>query len=163
MPDGQSAAGGLSGTSRQSRNRRFGSAHEVGRRVSLGVLGAAGIAFVAGLVFREPLASLIVGAGLCAGVAAVASRRLLDSDLRAALELRNDHDCHERAEWKAETGTSMPRTPRTAAQWLLAHPRERGRVALPVALGRLDEADEAIAEVEPRTPEEAFSLDILRH
>ena len=136
--------------------------NDVARRVSLGVLGAAGIAFVAGLVFREPLVSLIVGAGLCAGVAAVVSRRLLDPDLRAAIELRNDHDCHERAEWKADTRTSMPRTPRAAAQWLLAHPRERGRAALLVALGRLDEADQAIAEVEPRTPEEAFGLEILR-
>jgi hypothetical protein len=89
-------------------------------------------------------------------------RPFRSAEFAAAAELISDHDCHERAEWKAETGTSMPRGLRAAKLWLLAHPTGPGRASLLLPLGRLEEADAAIGAIKTTTPEGEFGVEILR-
>jgi hypothetical protein len=87
---------------------------------------------------------------------------LLDADRRAGLELVLDHNCHEAWEWKAESGTKLPTTASAARRWLEDHPEGTGRASMLLRLGRLSDADAAIGEMKPDTPEEAFGVEILR-
>jgi hypothetical protein len=78
------------------------------------------------------------------------------------LELLFDHNCHERWEWKQETGTNVPGNAVAARRWLDDHPTGKGRASMLLRVSRLVEADAAIAAIEPDTPEEAFGVEILR-
>jgi hypothetical protein len=120
----------------------------------------AGIAV--GLVARQPVLAGLTAAVITAVGAALAWAWLLDPKRRAGLELLFDHDCHERWEWKQDTGTNLPRNAKGARVWLEDHPTGDGRAALLVRLGRLVEADAAIAAIEPQSPETAFAVEILR-
>jgi hypothetical protein len=115
-----------------------------------------------GLITRQPALAGLTTAAITAASAALIWTWLLDPERRAGLELLFDHDCHERWEWKQDTGTNLPRNAKAARVWLEDHPTGDGRAALLVRLGRLVEADAAIAAIEPRTPEEAFGVEILR-
>jgi len=115
-----------------------------------------------GLITRQPALAGLATAAITAAGAALIWTWLLDPQRRAGLELLFDHDCHERWEWKQETGTKLPRNAIAARAWLEDHPTGDGRAAILVRLGRLVEADVAIAAIEPKTPEEAFAVEILR-
>lgn len=120
------------------------------------------------------IGTVVVGAGAgslflagCTAVAlwtigaVVAWLPFSDPAFRAAAELYFDHNCHEAAEWKRETGTSMPRGRRAAERWLDAHPKASGRASLLLFLGRISEADRAMAARRPTTAVEAFELELL--
>lgn len=146
---------------------------DVGRRIVGPIWPLARDTFIAGVVagLAAAAATLVSGSwvaglatGLLGGLLALSAAwwDLRDPDLRAALELLRDHDCHERAEWRAETGTRMPRRVPAMRSWLAEHPTGPGRASVLLALGCLDEA---LAEVESRSaksPEEAFGLEIIR-
>lgn len=85
-----------------------------------------------------------------------------DAAFRAAAELYFDHNCHEAAEWKRDTGTSMPRGRRAMERWVEEHPKSSARASLLLILGRVSEADRAIAARRPTTDVEAFELELLR-
>jgi hypothetical protein len=116
----------------------------------------------AGLLTRQPALAGLVAVLVTAVGAALAWPWLLDPKCRAGLELLFDHDCHERFEWKEETGTNIPRNAVAAGRWLDDHPTGEGRASILLRLGRLVEADAAIAAIEPHTPEEAFGVEIMR-
>jgi hypothetical protein len=131
-------------------------------RMGVVVVVTPGIAFAIALMAPDRLISiggglsvLFVGLGLTA--LPLRGRRF-----RAARELVADHNCHEAAEWKEETGTKMPRGLKAMERWLANHPVSPGRASLLLPLGRIAEADTAIAAIVPSTPEEAFAVDILR-
>jgi hypothetical protein len=126
------------------------------------VLGSAVLGGFVAILTRQPV--LAVGVTLLAALASAAFffRPALDRPFRRAMELFYDHLCHERWEWKQETGVAMPSTPARMRQWLLAHPTGPGRASILLAVGRLDDAERAIDEIRPATPEEAYGVDILR-
>jgi hypothetical protein len=128
--------------------------------VGFGLAIAAG--FATSVATREPMLGAGVSLLLAAAVAIISWLPFADPTFRRAAELFHDHNCHERAEWKATTGTPMPRGLPAVERWVAAHPDAPGRASLLVLLGRLDEADRAIANTQPKTPEEAFSLEITR-
>ena len=134
----------------------------MGRRMILGFVAATGLGLGAALATHSPYVG--TGVGLAASLVAALAAWIpfIDPEFRGAAELFYDHDCHERAEWKAETGTSMPRGMKAVDRWLAAHPTGPGRASLLLPAGRLEEADQAIAAIIPKSPEEAFSVDILR-
>jgi hypothetical protein len=135
---------------------------ELGRRtLGAGLAGALVTVLVVGAT-GDPLSALAAGIVAMVGIDLVAWRPLRDPGLRGAVELLSDHDCHERAEWQAETGTKAPATVAAMTRWLTTHPTGPGRAALLLGLGRLDEAEREIDRIEPKTPEEAFGVDILR-
>lgn len=115
-----------------------------------------------GLITRQPALAGLTSAVITAVGAAFIWTWLLDPKRRAGLELLFDHDCHERWEWKQETGTKLPRNATAARAWLEDHPTGEGRASILLRLGRLVEADTAIDVIEPDTPEEAFGVAILR-
>jgi hypothetical protein len=122
----------------------------------------AGLGVVATSASRSPLIGSLSGLGAAAMIGAIALLPFASAGLRGAFELINDHNVHERAEWRAETGTRLPVGIRRQEQWLVDHPMGPGRASVLLALGRLAEADEAIAQIEPATPEEQFGAEILR-
>jgi hypothetical protein len=102
--------------------------------------------------------------GLLGGLLALSAAwwDLRDPDLRAALELLSDHECHERAAWRAETGTPMPRRVPAMRSWLTDHPTGPGRASVLLALGRLDAALAEVESTSPKGPDEAFGFEIVR-
>lgn len=136
--------------------------HRMTRRMVLGFACAAVLALIAGLVTGRPMVALLVGVAASVVAGAIAWRSFFDDEFRQAVELTFDHDCHERAEWKAENGTSIPRNRAAMNRWLLDHPTSPGRASLLIAAGRLDEADAAIDAMTPSTPEQAFNVEVLR-
>jgi hypothetical protein len=131
-----------------------------GLLVALGI--GAGLALVATSASRSPLTGALSGLAAASVIGVIALLPFADAGLRGALELINDHGTHERAEWRAETGTSIPRGFRRQEQWLVDHPVGPGRATILLILGRLAEANEAIALIEPATPEERFGVEIDR-
>jgi hypothetical protein len=115
-----------------------------------------------GLVTRQPVLAGVASVVVVVIGGAFAWPWLLDPKRRAGLELLLDHNCHERWEWKQETGTNVPRNAVAARRWLDDHPTGEGRASMLLRVGRLAEADAAIAAIEPDTPEEAFGVEILR-
>ena len=87
---------------------------------------------------------------------------LRSAGARAAIEVLNDHNCRELAEWKTATGTSLPRTVRDSRRWLREHPDSPGRATVLARVGQLAEARAVIDAATPATPEDAFGLAILR-
>lgn len=124
----------------------------------LGAVLAAGL----GLALHDPLRAGMAGLAVALVAFAAGWWPMSNPDLRAALELVSDHDCHERAEWKRETGTSVPRGVAAMRRWLLAHPSGPGRASILLRMGQLEEADRAIGAIEPSTQEERFGVEILR-
>ena len=132
------------------------------RLTSLGIVVGTAIASFFAIYGRSPLLGIAAGVAITGVCVVFAWRPLLDPDLRGAVELVNDHNCHERAEWRAETGTKVPVGVAAMERWLASHPSGPGRASVLLRMGRLDAADRAIAEMEPKTPEEAFGIEILR-
>lgn len=132
------------------------------RLSAIGTGLGAGAAFGLGLSLQDPVRAGLAGLAFAVVGFVAAWSPISDPDLRAALELVSDHDCHERAEWKRETGIAVPAGDAAARRWLLAHPTGPGRASILLRLGQLDDADRAIEAIEPSTPEEAFGVDILR-
>jgi hypothetical protein len=128
----------------------------------IGYFIAAASTLLAASRLGSPALGALVGAGVMAVTTAVAWRPLLRPDIRAAIELMSDHDCHESAEWRRETGTRVPIGVASMERWLTAHPSGPGRASILLRLGRLNEADRAIDAILPKTPEEAFGVEILR-
>ena len=140
----------------------YGPINRVYRPSAIGAVVGATVALVLGLAVHDPLRAGLTGLAIALVAFVAGWWPMADPDLRAALELVSDHDCHERAEWKRETGTSVPIGVGAMRRWLVAHPSGPGRASVLIRMGQLDEADRAIDAIEPSTPEEAFGVDILR-
>lgn len=123
---------------------------------------AAVVGFGIAITTRSPIAGALTGIALSGVAAVVAWRPFLDPKMRAAAELYYDHDCHERWEWKAEHGAAPPRNRAGFETWLETNPGGHDAAAVLLTFGRLADADVAIAATTPRSPEEAYSLEILR-
>lgn len=136
--------------------------NSLAQKFAVGFAISMAIAAAVGTASQQPSLTAVVGIGLSIVVAVVAWAPLADARFRKGLELVYDHNCHEAAEWKAETGTSMPRGLPAVAKWLEANPTSRGRASLLLVVGRIEEADAAIAAIEPRTPAEAFDIELAR-
>jgi hypothetical protein len=132
-------------------------------RLTIFAFGLATVAgLLAGLWTRQPIVCAVVGLDVALLGALVAWWPCFDPWIRDAIEVVYDHDHLERAQWKAETGTSLPRGIRAARRWLAKHPEGPGRASMLLRVGRLEEADRAMAATVPGTPEAAFDLEILR-
>jgi len=134
----------------------------VARWVPLALAVGCAIAAAATVELRSPWLGALIGGAIAAVLTAIAWARYWSADLRGAAELISDHNCHELAEWRAETGTSIPIGVAAMEQWLANHPSGDGRASVLLRLGRLDEAGVAIDAIEPSTPEEAYGVEILR-
>src|SRR5947209_10510883 len=75
--------------------------------VGFGLAIAAG--FATTIATRDPLLGTAVSLLLSSAVAIIAWLPFGDPRYRRAAELFYDHNCHELAEWKAKSGTPMPR------------------------------------------------------
>ena len=146
---------------------------DVGRRIMGPIWTLARDTFAAGVVagLAAAVVTLVSGSwvaglatGLLGGLLALCAGwwDLRSPDVRAALELLSDHDCHERAGWRAETGSPMPRRVPAMRSWLADHPTGPGRASVLLALGRLDEALAEVDSASPKGPEEAFGFEIIR-
>jgi hypothetical protein len=130
---------------------------------ALSVIAGLGV----GLVTRQPVLAGVVATAVGVIGTGVAWPWLLAADHRAGLEVVLDHSRRERAEWKRDTGTTMPMTARGASRWLREHPIRDGAAAdahasMLLRVGRLAEAEAALTALEPRTPDEAFGIEIGR-
>jgi hypothetical protein len=134
----------------------------ISKWMSNGFALAAVVAFGIGITARSPIAGALTGIVLSAVAALVAWRPFRDPKMRAAAELYYDHDCHERWEWKAEHGKPPPRNRAGYEAWLDSNPAGHDAASILLTFGRLAEADSAIAATAARTPEEAYSLEVLR-
>jgi hypothetical protein len=134
----------------------------ISKWMSNGFALAAVVGFGIAITTRSPIAGALTGLGLSALAALVAWRPFLDPKTRAAAELFYDHDRHEREEWKADHGTAPPRNRAGYETWLETNPAGHDAASILLMFGRLADADAVIAATTPRTPEEAFSIDILR-
>ena len=118
------------------------------------------VAAVGSAVSRSPLvggASGLLAAGL---IFVSAAWSLAYPDRRGALELINDHHAIEQAEWRAEVGGRIPVGIARQERWLRDHPSGPGRATVLQVLGRLEDADVAINEREPTTPDERFGVEL---
>ncbi|MEI7744124.1 MAG: hypothetical protein WCK58_10300 [Chloroflexota bacterium] len=132
------------------------------RMLVAGVVGLAAAA-VAHLLVADWLTGTLIGLGITVAGLIVASWPLRDHRLRAALELYSDHIALERDEWKLFTGTKLPSGFAAMERWLDENPdAEHGRAAMLAGLGRLDEAEAAIASRPVRTAQEHFERELLR-
>jgi hypothetical protein len=132
------------------------------RFTAIGAALGAAVALALGITTHDPLRAGLAGLAVALVAFSVGWWPMSDPVLRAALELISDHDCHERAEWKRETGTSVPAGVKAMRRWLLEHPSGPGRASVLLQMGQLDEADQAIEAIQASTPEEAFGVEILR-
>ena len=123
---------------------------------------SAGLGTAIGMVLHQPVWAAVTAAAVGLSGTLAAWSWLLDRPARQGAELVWDHNCREMAQWKAETDSRYPQSVAAARSWLAAHPAGPGRASILLRLGRLAEADTAIEAVTAKTPEEAFSLDILR-
>jgi hypothetical protein len=145
--------------------RLYGPINRAYRSSAIGAALGAAVSLALGLAIHDPFRAGLAGLAVALVGFAAGWWRILDPDLRAALELVSDHDCHERAEWKRETGTSVPIGVAAMRRWLVTHPSGPGRASVLLRMGQLEEADraiDAIDAIEASTPEEAFSVDVLR-
>lgn len=125
------------------------------------IIGAIGL--IAGLLFARsgsPDGAIGVAAAAIA-LEVIPWAWLRHADSRAALELVMDHDRYERSEWRRDTGTKRPSNLKRLRAWSEGHPSGPGRASALLRLGRLEEADRAIALMPSSTPDEAFARDIL--
>ena len=125
---------------------------------ALALIIAVGVGVLAG----DALATLVLGVLLSAAGLLVAWARLADPDVRAIVELVTEHDASEAAAWKEATGTSRPCTPNAIRKWLENHPTSPNRASLLLAVGRLDEARQALEAARPETEVDAFDQEITR-
>jgi hypothetical protein len=126
-----------------------------------GALGVTvGVAFAIAILSHHPLITAVVGLGAAASAMSYAWWPLTNSSFRHATEIYYDHFRREHARWFALTGGPMPRKPADQEAWLIAHPDSRGRSGILFSLGRLQEADAALASVEPATLDERFERDL---
>jgi hypothetical protein len=132
------------------------------KSLARGFGASAGLGLIVGLISREPIVGAGVGLLLSLASVLVIWRPFTGAPFMRAAELYYDHDCHERAEWRAETGTPMPRGLKAFDAWLTANPAAPERASLLLPLGRLGEADSAIDAMEPATPGDTFGVEILR-
>jgi hypothetical protein len=132
------------------------------KRMTLGFLAAIVVGSIAGIATREPLIGLALAFNLTLVAAAIAWWPMFDPAFRSAAELLLDHSCHELAQWKAETGTSMPRGMAAATRWIAQHPGAPGAASLLLFVGRLRDADRAIEAIDVATPEATFAVELLR-
>lgn len=132
------------------------------RNTGWAFLAGAPVAFVIGLLTGDRLLAVALGLVVMLVGFALAWLPLLDRRFRLAKEVFEDHNCHEAADWKKRTGTKMPQGLKQIEQWLTLHPNTRGRVALLLPMGRLAEADAAIAAYVPESQEDAFGVELLR-
>ena len=126
------------------------------------VIAGGPTAFIVGLVSNDRIGSIAVGLVVLGIGALILLPRYWNRNARLAMELFNDHNCHERAEWKRETGTRMPLTLKAAERWLVEHPTGPNGAGLLLALGRVAEVDERMAKYVPDTPDHAFDVELLR-
>jgi hypothetical protein len=140
----------------------YGPINRAYRFSAIGAALGAVLSVTLGLTVHDPLRAGLAGLAIALVAFAAGWWPMTDPDLRAALELVSDHDCHERSEWKRETGTAVPIGVAAMRRWLVAHPSGPGRASVLIRMGQLDEADRAIDAIEPSTPEEAFGVDVLR-
>lgn len=120
-----------------------------------------------GLITRQPVLAGVVATAVGVIGTALAWPWLLAADHRAGFELVLDHSRRESAEWKQDTGTRMPTTARAATRWLREHPIRDGapvdaHASMLLRVGRLAEAEAALTALVPRTPDEAFGIEIGR-
>lgn len=123
---------------------------------------SAGLGTAIGMALHQPGWAAVTAAAVGLSGTLAAWSWLLDRPAREGAELVWDHNCYELAQWKAATGGRYPRSAKAARAWLDAHPEAPGRASILLRFGRLAEADVAIEAAQAQTPEEAFSLDILR-
>ena len=121
-----------------------------------------GSAMIGSVGSHSPLIGGAIGLLLAGLIWVLAAWSLADPARRAAIELINDHNAFERAEWRAEIGGRIPVGVARQERWLADHPSGPGRATVLQALGRLDEADKVINEIEPTTPDERFGMEVLR-
>ena len=125
--------------------------------------GVATVLAIAPHLLGWPVVQAMLLGMVAAGVAlALASIPSADRDLRRAMELFWNHQFREAREWKAETGTRMPRGRAAIARWLDEHPEGPGRGTLLTSIGRFAEAERAWTLVPHPGPDEAFGIEIQR-
>jgi hypothetical protein len=132
------------------------------RRLMIGFGLAAVAGLVVGLATRQPLLAAVVAFDASLLAALIAWWPFFDPYFRAAAELFYDHDARERAEWKAKTGTPLPRGLKASERWLGENPTAPGRASLLLVVGRIEEADRAIDASKTDTPIAAFDAALLR-
>ncbi len=134
--------------------------------VAKGLYLATGLALFVGTFlhgFGAPIAiANLFGAAGAIVFVGIAAMPLRDPELRAAIELISNHQVREAREWKAETGTRMPRSRPAARRWLDTRPGAVGSGTMLTVIGRFAEADGYWRDHPGATPEEAFSVEVQR-
>jgi hypothetical protein len=143
----------------RSAFRRLGSVVKA-LYIWVGVATGIGLAaHLAGLDIWLANAVALVAALVCIGLACLPFR---DRTLRTANEIIANHQLREGREWRAETGTRMPRGRPAIRRWLDEHPDTPGRGSLLTVIGRFAEAEVCWRSATPDTPGATFAIEIQR-
>jgi hypothetical protein len=135
-------------------------------RATTGLLAACTLATTAVLIPHMlvlPIdVALLIGIGATALIFGIASLPFGDADLRAAVELAWNHQLREGREWRAETGTRMPRGRARIERWLERNPSAPGRGVILTVVGRFAEAAALWAAARSSTSAEVFDVELGR-
>ena len=92
----------------------------------------------------------------------VGAAPLVDGDRRRAFELIIDLRRAGVRSWREAGSMAAPESRGEARRWLDSHPDEPIPIGILLLVGRLEEADEAIAALGEVPPDSAFDVELLR-
>jgi hypothetical protein len=139
----------------------FGRVRDIYTRVAFGAISGALIGIVVAFITAPSMPGLVLGTVLAAGCVLVGAARLIRRELRQAFELVLDLQRAGRRLWRDGSGATAPESRGSARQWIDSHPAEPVPIAMLLVVGRLEEADEAIAALGDVPKDAAFDVELL--
>ena len=131
-------------------------------RVVFGAIGGATIGIVVAFITAPSTPGMVLAIAIAAGCVLVGAAPFIHRERRLAFELVVNLERAGRRSWRDGSGTAAPHSRGSARQWIDSHPGKPVPIALFLAVGRLDEADEAIAALGEMQPDAAFDVELLR-
>ena len=140
----------------------FASVRDVYTRTALGAMSGAVIGIVVAFITAPSMPGLVLALVLAAGCVLAGAASLVHRDERLAFELVLDLRRVGRRSWQEGIGMDAPQSRGSARQWIDSHPDEPVPIGVLLLVGRLEEADEAIAALGTVPPDAAFDVELLR-
>jgi hypothetical protein len=140
----------------------FGLVRDVYTRIVVGALAGAVVGTVVAFVTAPSPQGLVTGVVVAAIPVLLGAAPLIDRDRRRAFELIIDLRRAGVRSWKKAGTIAAPESRGDARRWLDSHPDEPIPIGILLVVGRLEDADEAIAALGDVPPDHAFDVELLR-
>ena len=126
----------------------FGSVRDTYTRVVLGAISGAVLGTVVAFVTAPSTPGLVLAMVAAAGCVLLGGASFIRRELRLAFELVLDLERAGRRFWREEAGTAAPHNRGAARHRIDSHPTEPVPIGMLLLVGRLEEADDAIAALD---------------